>query len=367
MADPYEALGVGRDASPEEIKKAYRALARQFHPDANPGDDAAEARFKEVAVAYEILSDPEKRSRFDRFGEAGLGGGQGGDVFGGGLGDLFEAFFGTGFGGRRGPTGPQSGPDLEATIDLTLTEAMFGGQHEVTVRTAVHCETCDASGAQRGSHPETCSACNGSGEQRVVRQSFLGQMVTAAPCSRCNATGQIISEPCPDCEGDGRNIEERTYTVELPAGLDNGSTLRLAGKGAVGLRGGPAGNLFVRVRVAEDPRFSREGPHLALHHHVSMVEAALGAEVDLELLDGHEKITIPRGTQSGWTHRLRSRGMPRLEGRGRGDLIIEILVDTPTEVDGEAEELLYRLAELQGVAVLPPPSGLRSKIRSVFK
>ena len=367
MTNPYEALGVARDASPDEIKKAYRSLARQFHPDTNPGNADAEARFKEIAVAYEILSDPEKRSRYDRFGDTGGPNSGMGDVFGGGLGDLFDAFFGGGFGGSRGPSGPQAGPDLEASIGLTLAEAMFGGQHEVSVRTAVPCDTCGASGAAPGSHPDTCATCGGSGEQRVVRQSFLGQMVTSSPCGSCKATGKTISNPCSDCSGDGRRIEDRTYTVELPGGLDNGSTLRLSGKGAVGLRGGPAGNLFVKVRVADDPRFSREGPHLVLHQPIPFVQAALGAELTLALLDGEEKLTVPRGTQSGWTHRLRGRGMPRLEGRGKGDLIVEIIVETPTKLSESEEELLYKLAEMQGVAVAAPASGLKSKLRSVFK
>ena len=361
MTNPYEALGVARDASPDEIKKAYRSLARQFHPDTNPGNADAEARFKEIAVAYEILSDPEKRSRYDRFGDTGGPNSGMGDVLGGGLGDLFDAFFGGGFGGSRGPSGPQAGPDLEASIGLTLAEAMFGGQHEVSVRTAVPCDTCGASGAAPGSHPDTCATCGGSGEQRVVRQSFLGQMVTSSPCGSCNATGKTISNPCSDCSGDGRRIEDRTYTVELPGGLDNGSTLRLSGKGAVGLRGGPAGNLFVKVRVADDPRFSREG----LSALVALVTPH--APAGRRGRPPFPVETMLRIHQSGWTHRLRGRGMPRLEGRGKGDLIVEIIVETPTKLSESEEELLYKLAEMQGVAVAAPASGLKSKLRSVFK
>lgn len=358
MADPYETLGVARDATADEIKKAYRRLAREHHPDANPGNLEAESRFKEIAVAYEILSDPEKRDRFDRFGDADTASLS--DMFGGGLGDIFQAFF-----GGRGPSGPQRGPDLETTVDIDMNVAMFGGQEAVTVRTAVPCDTCEATGASPGTQAERCDVCGGTGEQRVVRQSFLGQMVTAAPCSACSGTGERIAEPCPNCAGDGRVIEDRTFTIDLPPGLDNGSTLRLSGKGAAGVRGAPAGDLFVHVRVAADARFVRQGPHLAMEVTVTAAQATLGTELNLDLLDGAETLTVPRGTQSGWTHRFRGRGLPEVHGRGRGDLVVAVRVQTPTELSAEAEELWYRLAELTGEAVSPPT--LKSKIRSVFR
>lgn len=363
MTDPYELLGVARNASQDEIKKAYRALARQLHPDANPGDPASEARFKEVALAYEILSDPEKRAKYDRYGDSN--GADFGDMFGGGLGDIFQAFFGGG--GRGAQRGPRRGPDLEARISIGLAQVLTGGPHDVVVTTAVGCTTCDATGAQPGTSAITCGACDGTGERTVVRNSFLGQMMSSAPCPTCNATGQIIASPCSACSGEGRIVEERTYTVELPAGLDNGSTLRLTGKGAVGVRGAPPGDLFVAVSVEPDPRFSRQGATLTMRQRISMTQAALGAEIGLSLLDGEEKLTVPRGTMTGWTHRLRGRGLPHLEGRGRGDVIVEVFVDTPSDLNAETEELLYRLAEARGEAVSPPPVGLAQRLKSVFK
>ena len=237
-SDYYQLLGVSHTATTDEIKKAYRRLARQLHPDANPDDTGAEARFKEVAAAYETLSDPERRRRYDQFGPEGTAGGPAGDPFGfggAGLGDIFDAFFSGngGFGGgRAGTAGPPAGPDLEVTVDLRFEDAVFGSQDEVSVRTAVVCETCEATGAAPGTSPQTCSQCGGAGQVRQVRQSILGQMVTAGPCPACGGLGEVIASPCPDCRGEGRRIEDKTYTVDIPAGVDTGSTLRLSGFGA---------------------------------------------------------------------------------------------------------------------------------------
>jgi molecular chaperone DnaJ len=381
MPDFYELLGVSRGASDDEIKKAYRRLARELHPDANPDDPAAEERFKQVTLAYEVLRDPERRSRYDRYGIDGVrgaGGASGGeDPFsafgGGGLGDLFDAFFGGGGGGspfggaRRGPVGPPRGADLEATLDLEFTEAVFGAAKELRARTAVVCSLCDGSGAKPGTSPVTCQQCQGTGEIRRVRQSLLGQMVTANPCARCGATGQEILTPCSDCRGEGRRTKERTYTVDVPAGVDHANTLRLTGRGLVGPRGGPSGDLFVHLRVRAHDRFVREGTTLIHALHVTMAQAALGTVISFETLDGAEDLVIAPGTHNGRTLTLRGRGVPRVDGRGRGDLVVQVVVDTPTELSPAQEDLLRQFAAERGEELHAPEAGLLSRIRSAFK
>jgi molecular chaperone DnaJ len=367
--DFYALLEVPRDASADDIKRAYRRLARQLHPDTNP-DPAAEERFKEITVAYEVLSDPEKRQRYDRYGVEGLGS-DAFSGFGGGINDIFEAFFGAGSpfggGGRRGPTGPPRGQDLEAVADLTFEEAVFGARHAVSVRTAVACTTCEATGAKPGTEAITCLECAGSGQVQRVRQSFIGQMVTTSICPRCAGQGQVISDPCPTCRGEGRTIEERSYTVDIPAGVDTGSTLRLSGRGAVGPRGGAHGDLYVHVRVAPHDRFVRDGVHLHCEQRVSFAQAALGAHLEFDTLDGTEDLVIPRGTPTGTEFRLRGRGVPHLERRSRGDLIVRVVVDVPTDLAPEEEELLRQLAELRGEEVAPAEAGFLSRIRSAFR
>jgi molecular chaperone DnaJ len=367
--DFYELLEVSRDASADDIKRAYRRLARQLHPDTNP-DPAAEERFKQITVAYEVLSDPDKRSRYDRFGAEGLSGETFG--FGGGINDIFEAFFGGGGpfgggGGRRGPAGPPRGQDIEVVADLTFEEAVFGAHHSVPVRTAVACTTCEATGAKPGTEPITCLECAGAGQVQRVRQSFLGQMVTTSICPRCGGQGRVISDPCETCRGEGRTIEERTYTVDIPAGVDTGSTLRLTGRGAVGQRGGPHGDLYVHVRVAPHERFTREGFDLFCELPISFAQAALGAHLEFETLDGTEDLVIPRGTPSGKLFRLRGRGVPHLERRSRGDLIVSAVVDVPTDLTPEEEELLRQYAERRGDAIAPTDAGFLSRIRSAFR
>jgi len=371
MADFYEILEVPREASADDIKKAYRRLARQYHPDANPGDPDAEARFKELAAAYEVLSDPEKRGRYDRFGSAE--GFDMGDPFGSGegLGDLFEAFFGGGSpfqgGGRsRGPAGPPRGPDLDVSATLELADAVFGTQIDVTVRTAVACDDCGATGAAPGSSASTCTECNGVGEVRSVRQTVLGQIVSASACRRCGGSGQVILEPCATCSGEGRTVTDRTYTVDVQAGVDDGSTLRLTGRGAVGPRGGPAGDLYVRLRVKPDPRFERQGDDLVHPLRIAMTQAVLGTTLTLDTLDGPEELVVPKATQSGRLFRLRGRGVPHLHGRGRGDLVVVIDVEIPAKLDEESEQLVRKLAEHRGETVAPADEGFLSKIRSAF-
>jgi molecular chaperone DnaJ len=373
--DLYDVLGVDRGATPDEIKRAYRTLARKLHPDANPDDPSAETRFKEVALAYEVLSDPEKRRRYDTFGMQGVSGSgsAGEDPFGfgggGGLGDIFEAFFGgqSPFGGGRGPAGPPRGADLEVVADLSFEEAVFGCRHQVEVRTAVACETCSGSGAAPGSRASRCGECSGAGQVRRVRQSFLGQMVSTSVCPRCNGAGELIDEPCADCSGEGRRLEDRAYTVDIPAGVDTGSTLRLTGRGAAGPRGGPAGDLYVHVRAAAHDRFRRDGIDLRCDLPITFTQATLGAHLRFETLDGGEDLVIPRGTPTGREFHLKGRGVPHLERRIRGDLIVRVEVEVPGDLDAEQEELLRRFAELRGDDVAPADSGFFARIRSAFR
>ena len=372
MADHYETLGVDRDATDEELKRAYRKMARRYHPDANPGDPEAEARFKEVSGAYEVLSDPERRSMYDRFGTDDPNAARAADPFGGGLGSIFDAFFGSdspfgGFGTSPRHHGPPPGEDLETHVDLELSDVVFGAEREVSVRTAVRCESCDGSGAAAGTSPVRCSQCGGSGQVRQVRQSMLGQMVTAGACDRCGGLGEMIEQPCGECDGHGRRLERRTYSVQVPAGVDDGTTLRLSGRGAAGPRGGAHGDLYVHTRVRPHPRFHREGSDLVHELHVPFTQAALGARLEYETLDDTETITIARGTETGAVLRLRGRGVPHVRGRGRGDLLIRLVVDVPDDLTDEQEELVRRLAELRGEEVAEASEGLLGRIRTAFR
>ncbi|HXW38152.1 MAG TPA: J domain-containing protein [Acidimicrobiales bacterium] len=372
--DLYGVLGVPPGASDEQLKRAYREKARRFHPDANPDDAEAAERFKEVSFAYEVLRDPERRARYDRYGPDAVFGsasrGAPGDPFAGGLGDLFEAFFG-GMGpetGRRGRRGPAPGPDAELTLRLSFREAVFGVRREVEVNTPVHCDTCEGTGAEPGTAPVTCPECGGSGELRRVRQSILGQMITAVPCTRCAGTGEYVERPCAVCRGEGRHRAGRTLSVEVPAGVDEGSTLRLAGHGAAGFRGGPNGALFVHVAVDPDPVFERDGTDLHAAVHVPMTMAALGGSIPFETLDDVRDLPIPAGTSGGTVVPLKGLGVPRLRGRGRGDLFVHVAVDTPTALDDRQRELLRSLAEARAeeLGAAPGHDGLLSKLRSAL-
>ena len=371
--DYYELLGVPANATEDEIKRAYRRLARELHPDANGGDPEAEDRFKEVTAAYETLRDPERRRRYDMFGPEAMAGAQAydGNPFAGGLGDLFETFFGSAFGGspfgggRRGER--MRGPDMEVSLELEFEEAVFGAQKEVRLSQPVACPTCRGRGARPGTSPTTCSECGGSGEVHRVRRSILGQMVSTSPCSRCAGLGEEVTSPCADCRGEGRRSEERAYTVDVPAGVDDGSTLRLTGRGAAGPRGGGYGDLYVHLRVASHERFQRHGYDLVDVMRLPITQAALGAHLEYQTLDGVEDLIVPTGTQTGRVFRLRGRGVPHVDGRGRGDLLVQVMVDTPTDLEPEQEELLRRFAAERGEDVAPPDTRLLSRIRSAFK
>lgn len=368
MADFYEILGVSRAATPDEIKKAYRTKARQLHPDANPGDAEAEEKFKQLAKAYEVLSDPEARRRYDQFGESG--GPNPGDFFGGGggLGDIFDAFFGGGspFGGQRGPSGPPRGQDLEIVADIPFEQAVFGATLPVNVRTAVPCDDCEGTGAGSGTRPVTCAECNGIGQVQRVRQSLLGQMVTSQACPRCRGFGEVIATPCSTCSGEGRVVTDKTYQVDVPAGVDTGSTLRLTGRGAAGARGGAAGDLYVHLRVAPHEVFVRDGNDLVCELDLSIAQASLGTSMQIATLDGDETLVVPPGTQPGRVFTLPRRGVPRLQGRGRGDVRVVVNVVVPSKLSAEESDLLRRLAALRGEDVAPEEQGFFSKIKSAF-
>jgi molecular chaperone DnaJ len=372
MTDYYEVLGVARNATDDEIKRAYRAQARRYHPDSNPDDPDAETRFKEVNQAYEVLRDPERRRRFDVFGDDGArpsGPGAGphaGEAFG--FGDIFDAFFGGDPFGNRGPAGPPRAPDAEAVVTLDLGRAAFGTTATVEVRLPVACERCGGSGCEPGTHPARCDVCGGAGEVREVRRSILGQIVTAAPCVACSATGSRIPSPCKDCRGDGRVRSSRSIDVEVPAGVDDGQRLRLAGRGPAAPRGGIPGDLYVTVQVTPDPRFERHGEDLLHVRRIAFTQAALGCRLDVETLEGPEELIVSPGTQAGHVFRLKGRGIPALRGRGRGDLLVRVDVDVPTRLSSEEDTLLRQLAEMRGEEVAATPEkGMFSRLKSAFQ
>ena len=369
MTDYYEVLGVTRQATDEEIKRAYRAQARRYHPDNNGGDPAAEAQFKEVSVAYETLRDPERRRRYDIFGEDGTRPSSAAgpsDQFG--FGDIFDAFFGGDPFGNGRQAGPARAPDAEAVVNLDLPRAAFGTTASVEVRLPVTCARCEGSGCEPGTHPARCDVCGGTGEVREVRRSILGQIMTAAPCVACSATGSRIPTPCNECRGDGRVRSSRTIDVEVPAGVDDGQRLRLAGRGPAAPRGGIPGDLYVTVRVAPDERFHREGDDLLHIRTIAFTQAALGARLDIETLEAPEELLVPPGTQPGHVFRLKGRGVPALRGRGRGDLLVRVDVEVPGRLSPEEDELLRTLAGMRSEEVAAPQEkGVFSRLRSAFQ
>ncbi len=366
--DYYDILKVRRDATDDEIKKSYRKLARELHPDANGGDSKAEAEFKKVTVAYETLRDPEKRRQYDMFGANG-GQNFSGDPFSGGFGDIFDAFLGGNpFGGRssRRRGGPPPGEDMETILDLTFPEAVFGASKSFVNRAPEPCDACEATGAKKGTFPVTCTVCNGTGTERRVRQTLLGQMVSETQCSACRGLGKMISDPCPICRGEGRKSGKQELKVEIPAGVDNGVTLRLTGKGAAGPRGGQRGDLYVHLRVAPDKRFSRDGYDLIHELHIPVTQAILGANIELETLDGTEHIAIPAGTQPNTTIRIKQKGVPQVRGARRGDLIVKVMVDIPTKLPKNQDAMVRKLAAERGEVVGDTDQGLMSKLKSAL-
>jgi molecular chaperone DnaJ len=370
VRDLYEIIGVAKDASDEDIKRAYRRKARELHPDAG-GD---EEHFKELTTAYEVLKNPQTRSNYDRFGDprgpGGAGGGAGFSDFGD-LGDLIETFFG-GFGGggtRGGRATRQGGRDAIVDVTLTLEEAAAGVRRDIDVTVDKLCGTCDGSGARPGSSATTCAQCQGAGAVQQVQRSVFGQMLTTVTCPVCRGAGEQITDPCPDCRGEGRRQVTEVVTVDVPAGVDDGRRLRLTGRGEAGRRGAPAGDLYVRIRVAPHAVFERDGHDLHCELRVPFTQATLGAELKISTLDGEEVVKVPRGAQTGDVITLRRQGMPRLNGGGaRGHLYAHCRVETPTDLDAEQERLLREFAELRGEDTREPGAqrGLLGRLREVF-
>lgn len=355
--DYYEVLGLEKGASDEEIKKAFKKQALKYHPDRNQGNAEAEEKFKEINEAYQVLSDPEKKSRYDQYGTADFNGGfDGGFDFsnmGGGFGDIFETIFGGGFGGgssnRR--NAPQRGDDIEYTLNLTFEEAVFGVEKEISVTRNETCTTCSGSGAKPGTSPVTCSKCGGTGQIKVQRQTPLGNFVSTSTCDKCGGRGKTIETPCSDCRGRGHVRKNKKITVNIPAGVDTGNVMPLRGQGEHGVNGGPAGDLYIRINVANSKVFKRRGTDLYIDEHVSIGKATLGAELTVPSVDGNVKITVPEGTQSGTMLRLKGKGVPRVNSSGRGDQYVNIIVDIPKNLTDKQKEALANFMEACGETV----------------
>lgn len=368
--DYYEVLGVARDASEADLKKAYRRLAMKFHPDRNPGDASAEEKFKEISEAYEVLADPERRGAYDRFGHAGVDGaaGMGGAGFGGAtsFSDVFADVFGDIFGGGRpGGGGPRvhRGADLQYTLELDLEQAVRGDSVSIRVPTLVSCGDCDGSGAAPGSSPVTCPDCGGMGQIRVSQGFFTLQQT----CPRCRGTGKMISDPCRGCGGRGVKEETRTLSVKVPAGVDTGDRIRLAGEGEAGPNGGPPGDLYVQIAVREHPIFSREGRHLYCEVPISFPDAALGGELEIPTLEGRVKLKIPAETQSGRLFRLRGKGVRPVRGGEVGDLLCRVVVETPVDLTSKQKALLEEFrASLKGGAHAPKEKSWFEGVKNFF-
>lgn len=355
--DYYEVLGLTKGASEDEIKKAYRRLAKKYHPDMNPGDSSAESKFKEVNEAYEVLSNPEKKARYDQFGHAGVdpnfgaGGGYGG--FGGmdfDLGDIFGSFFGGGFGGggTRNKNGPRKGSSIQARVTVSFEEAAFGCEKEITISRLDTCGTCGGNGCEPGTTPEVCSNCRGTGSVRTQQRTPFGVMQTTQECPNCHGTGKIIHQPCHDCKGTGSVRKQKRVNVNIPAGIDNGQTLSLRGQGNAGVNGGPAGDLLITVTVTPHPEFEREGNSIYSTVHISVAQAILGTNLEVNTLDGRVKYTIPEGTQSGTVFRLKGKGIPSIRGMSRGDQFVTVIVDIPSGLNSSQKELLRKFDESMG-------------------
>ena len=357
--DYYEVLGVSRGASEDEIKKAYKKMARKYHPDLNPGDKTAEEKFKEVNEAYEVLSDADKKARYDQYGHAGVDPNFGAGGFGGGfdgsfdfgdLGDIFGSFFGGGFGGgrRTNPNAPQRGESIRMSIAISFEEAAFGCEKAVTVERYETCDTCHGNGCAPGTSPEVCPDCHGTGTVQVRRQTPMGVFATSSPCPKCGGKGRIIHQPCKDCRGSGMVRKKKTIQASIPAGIDNGQTISIRGQGNAGKNGGPAGDLLITITVRPHELFRREGTSVLCEAPITFTQAVLGAELEIPTIDGKVRYTLPEGTQSGTTFRLKGKGIPSINGRGRGDQYVTVYIETPKNLNKEQKEALKKFAETMG-------------------
>ena len=373
--DLYEVLGLQKGASDDEIKKAYRKLAKKYHPDLNPGDKEAEKKMKEVNGAYEVLSDAEKKARYDQYGFAGIdpnyAGGAGGGGFGGfqdfDLGDIFGSMFGGGFGGQQTRhNGPRKGENLRITLQLTFEEAVFGCEKSVSVTRNESCKDCGGTGAKKGTSPETCPVCRGSGQVQSTQRTPFGVFSSSSPCQNCKGTGKIIKEPCPSCKGEGRVRKTRTIRVKIPAGIDDGQTISLRGECNGGTQGGPAGDLYVTVYVKEHKMFKRDGQDIILEMPISFAQAALGATLTVPTVDGKVQYDLPEGTQTGTVFRLRGSGVPSVNGRGRGDQYVKVNVEIPRNLNHEQKELLRKFDEATGDSCYSERGGFFKKMKDLF-
>ncbi|MCR4435433.1 MAG: molecular chaperone DnaJ [Clostridiales bacterium] len=355
--DYYEVLGVDKSASDADIKKAYRKLAKQYHPDVNPGDKTAEAKFKEINEAYEVLGDPQKRARYDQFGHAGMdsngfGGFEGGfgDFDLGGIGDIFETFFGgSGFGrSSKSRRGPQKGADLKYAMEISFEEAAFGIEKEITINRAEDCTTCGGTGAKPGTSPSTCKHCNGTGQIQYKQNTPFGQFINVKTCDVCRGEGKIITQPCQTCNGKGKVRKNIKMKIDVPAGIDDGQTISIRGEGESGFKGGPAGDLFISIRVRPHVLFQRQGNDVICEIPITFVQAALGAEMEVPTLDGKVKYTIPEGTQTGSVFRLKGKGIPFIRGNGRGDQYVKVNVEVPRKLNDRQKEILRQFSEVSG-------------------
>lgn len=351
--DYYDVLGVERGVSDQDLKKAYRKKAMKYHPDRNSDDKEAEAKFKEVNEAYEVLSDSEKRNLYDQFGHAGVnqnaGGGQGG--FGGGFGgfeDIFSDFFGGGFGGGRRSNGPKKGADVRVDINLSFEDAAFGVKKDIEFLRTEDCHTCHGDGAEPGTSTSTCSQCHGSGKVRYAQRSLFGESIVEGECDKCHGKGKTFDTPCHTCKGHGKVRKKKKMSIDIPAGVDTGSVLSLRGEGQLGSKGGPRGDVKVVIRVKDHAFFVRDGNHILYELHISFAQAALGAEVVVPTLEGKVKFKVDPGTQSGKMARLKGKGIPVVNGYGKGDQYVKIIVDTPTKLNDEQKTKLMEFAQAMG-------------------
>ena len=373
--DYYEVLGVDKSASEDEIKRAYKKMARKYHPDLNPDNKEAEEKFKEVNEAYEVLSDSDKKARYDQFGFAGVdpnyGAGAGGGAYGAGgfdfgdLGDIFGSFFGGGFGSaqRRNPNAPQRGESIRLSVTISFEEAAFGCEKEVSVDRYETCAVCHGSGCADGTSPEVCPDCHGSGQVQVRRQTPMGVFATTSPCGRCGGKGRIIKTPCTACRGKGKVRHTKTIRVKVPAGIDDGQSFRVRDEGNAGSNGGPNGDLLVTVSVRKHPIFTRDGANVMCQMPISFTQAALGASIEVPTLDGKVRYQIPEGTQTGTTFRLRGKGIPYVGYKTRGDQFVTVVVETPTRLTREQKELLRQLESSVGEDGQPKRKSFFDKLK----